>query len=85
MQTALLGTIGTRVQRYGINATVMAANQEYAFLEYENLDQPSGPVTFEQLEAEFGNSLQLVKPKKSVQTLPKTLTIEERLEIEKRH
>ena len=84
MQTASLRTIGTRVQRCGINATVMAANQEYAILEYENLDQPPEPVTFEQLEAEFGNSLHLVKPKKAVQALPKTLTIEERLEVEKR-
>jgi hypothetical protein len=84
MQTASLRTIGTKVQRHGIYATVMAANVDYTVLEYENFDLPPEAVSIEQLEAEFGNVLHLVRPEKPVQSLPKTLTLMQRIEINRR-
>ena len=36
MQAASLRTVGTRLQRNGIYATIMAANDDYVVLDYEN-------------------------------------------------
>jgi hypothetical protein len=84
MQPASLRTVGTRIRRYDIFATVIAANDEYAVLDYENFDQAPESITFTQLEAEFGKVLHLVRPEKSVQSLPKTLTLLQRVEVDRR-
>ncbi len=76
--------IGTLVQRHGATARIIGCNDDFAVLDYVGYGQAPESVPITQLEAELGSTLHLMQPETPVTSLPKQMSLPERLEIERR-